>query len=150
VVLKNDPPVILSGDMSQFEPVLFENHNRMPHSTDPNYHLSTEIADKLVAWLQKMKAIDPDRPFFLSVAPTATHAPHQWIKRVASRFGGTRDPLIISWPAKITDKGGLRTPFHHVMDIMPTVLEAAGIQAPDILNGTPQKLIEGISLMTAS
>jgi arylsulfatase len=54
--------------------------------------------------------------------------------------------LIISWPAKITDKGGVRTQFHHVMDIMPTILEAAGIKAPDVLNGTPQMPIEGVSM----
>jgi arylsulfatase len=55
--------------------------------------------------------------------------------------------LIISWPAKITDKGGIRPQFHHVMDIMPTILEAAGIQAPDVLNGVPQKPIEGVSMV---
>jgi arylsulfatase A-like enzyme len=296
-----------SGDTSQFEPVLFENHNRVPRSTDPSYHISHDLADHAIAWMQREKEIDPDRPFFLYVAPSATHAPHmapkewidkfkgqfdmgwdryreitmerqkklgvvpadtkltprpeslpawdslnpdqkrlyarmmevfagfgaqidyevgrvldavaglpdadntliiyiigdngssaeggfdgetneiaafngvfetwqsnlkhidelggpkyynhfpagwawamdtplQWTKQVASHFGGTRNPLIISWPAKITDKGGIRPQFHHVMDIMPTILEVVGIQAPDILNGVPQKPIEGISM----
>jgi arylsulfatase len=54
--------------------------------------------------------------------------------------------VVISWPAKISEKGGIRTQFHHVTDIMPTILEAAGIQAPDSLNGIPQKPIEGVSM----
>jgi arylsulfatase A-like enzyme len=296
-----------SGDTSQFEPILFENHNRVPRSPEPNYHISHDLADHAIAWVQREKEIDPARPFFLYVAPSATHAPHmapkewidkfkgqfdigwdryrevtmerqkklgvvppdtkltprpeslpawdslnadqkrlyarmmeifagfgaqidyevgrvldavaelpdadntlviyiigdngssaeggldgetnenaafngvletwqsnlkhidelggpkyynhfpagwawamdtplQWTKQVASHFGGTRNPMIISWPAKITDKGGVRTQFHHVMDVMPTILEAANIQAPDVLNGIPQKPIEGVSM----
>jgi arylsulfatase A-like enzyme len=296
-----------SGDTSQFEPVLFENHNRVPRSTDPGYHISHDLADHAIAWMQREKEIDPARPFFLYVAPSATHSPHmapkewidkfkgkfdmgwdqyreitlerqkragvvpqdtkltprppslaawdslnadqkrlfarmmecfagfgaqidyevgrvldavaklpdadntlviymigdngssaeggpdgetneiggfngvletwqsdlkyidelggpkhynhfpagwawamdtpfQWTKQIASHFGGTRNPLIVSWPAKITDKGGVRTQFHHVMDIMPTILEATGIRAPDVLNGTSQNPIEGISM----
>lgn len=296
-----------SGDTSQFEPVLFENHNRVPRSTDPNYHLTNDLADHAISWMQREKAIDPDRPFFLYVAPGATHAPHmvakewidkfkgqfdagwdryremtlerqrklglvppnakltsrseslpawdslnadqkrlyarmmevfagfgahtdhemgrvldaaralpdadntltiyilgdngasaeggfdgianeiaafngvfepiagplkiidelggpkhynhfpagwahamdtpfQWTKQIASHFGGTRNPMVISWPAKIKEKG-VRTQFHHVMDIMPTILEAAGIQAPDSLNGIKQKPIEGVSMI---
>jgi arylsulfatase len=297
-----------SGDTSQFEPVLFENHNRVPRSTDPNYHVSHDLADHAIAWMQREKEIDPARPFFLYVAPSATHSPHmapkewidkfkgkfdmgwdryreltleqqkklgvvpadtkltprpaslpawdslnadqkrlyarmmeifagfgaqidyemgrvldaaaalpdadntlviyimgdngasaeggldgetneiaafngvletwqsdlkhidelggpkyynhfpaawawamdsplQWTKQVASHFGGTRNPVIISWPAKITDKGGVRTQFHHIMDVMPTILEAAGIRAPETLNGIPQKPIEGVSMV---
>jgi arylsulfatase A-like enzyme len=297
-----------SGDTSQFEPILFENHNRVPRSSDPHYHISHDLADHAIAWMQREKEIDPARPFFLYVAPSATHAPHmapkewidkfpgqfdmgwdryrevtmerqkklglvppdtkltprpeslpawdslnsdqkrlyarmmeifagfgaqidyevgrvldavaalpdsgntliiyivgdngssaeggldgetnenaafngvletwqsnlkridelggpkyynhfpagwawamdtplQWTKQVASHFGGTRNPLIISWPAKITEKGGVRTQFHHVMDIMPTILEAANIEAPEVLNGTPQKPIEGVSMV---
>ena len=296
-----------SGDTSQYEPILFENRNRVPRSSDPNYHLSTDIADKSIAWMQKVKVIDPNRPFFLYIAPGATHSPHQapkdwidkfkgqfdagwdryremtferqkllgvipqdakltprpaglpawdslnadqkrlyarmmeifagygahvdheigrvldavakltdadntmiiyivgdngasaeggiegstnenaffnyvpeswqdnlkvidelggpkhfnhfpsawawamntpfqWTKQVASHFGGTRNPMIISWPAKIVDKGGLRSQFHHVIDIMPTLLDVAGLQAPNVLNGIAQKPIEGVSL----
>lgn len=296
-----------AGDTSQYEPILYENRNRVPRSTDPDYHLSTDIADHSIAWMQKVKAIDPSRPFFLYVAPGATHSPHQapkawidrfkgefdagwdsyrettfgrqkqlgvipanakltprpaglpaweslnpdqkrlyarmmevfagygahvdhemgrvldavaklpdadntlvvyivgdngasaeggiegsinenaffngvsetwqenikvvdelggpkhfnhfpaawawamntpfqWTKQVASHFGGTRNPMIISWPAKIADKGGLRSQFHHVIDIAPTLLDVAGIRAPDILNGVPQQPIEGVSL----
>jgi len=296
-----------SGDTSQFEPVLFENHNRVPRSTDPKYHISHDLADHAIAWVQREKEIDPARPFFMYVAPSATHSPHmapkewidkfkgqfdggwddyrvatlerqkklgvvppdtrltprpaslqawsslnadqkrlyarmmeifagfgaqidfemgrvldavaalpdadntmviyilgdngasaeggpdgttneisgfnavlenwqgnlthidelggpkyynhfpaawawavdspfQWTKQVASHFGGTRNPVIITWPAKITDKGGVRTQFHHIIDVMPTILEAAGVRAPETLNGIPQKPIEGVSM----
>jgi len=59
----------------------------------------------------------------------AMNTPFQWGKQVASHFGGTRNPLVVSWPNRIKDKGGLRTQFHHAIDIVPTILEAAGIQA---------------------
>ena len=297
-----------SGDTSQFEPILVENHSLVPRSIDPNYHISHDLADHAIAWMQREKEIDPARPFFLYVAPSATHAPHmvprewsdkfkgqfdmgwdryremtlerqkklgvvpadtkltprpdslpawdslnadqkrlyarmmelfagfgaqidyemgrvldaaaklpdadntlvvyimgdngssaeggldgetnenaafngvletwqsnlkhidelggpkfynhfpagwawamdtplQWTKQVASHFGGTRNPVIIFWPAKITDKGGVRTQFHHIMDVMPTILEAANIRAPETLNGIPQKPIEGVSMV---
>jgi len=297
-----------SGDTSQYEPILYENRNRVARSSDPGYHLSTDIADKSIAWMQKVKAIDPARPFFLYVAPGATHSPHQapkewidrfrgrfdmgwdayriatferqkqlgvvpasakltprpdglpawdslnadqkrlyarmmevfagygahvdnemgrvldavanlpdadntmviyivgdngssaegglegstnenaffnniveswqdnlkvidelggprhfnhfpsawawamntpfqWTKQVASHFGGMRNPMIVSWPARIGDKrGGVRSQFHHVIDIMPTLLEVAGVPAPDLLNGVPQKPLDGVSL----
>src|SRR5665647_1989355 len=60
----------------------------------------------------------------------AMDTPFQWTKQIASHFGGTRNGLVISWPARIKDKGGLRTQFSSVIDIVPTILEAAGIQAP--------------------
>jgi arylsulfatase A-like enzyme len=77
----------------------------------------------------------------------AMNTPFQWGKQVASHFGGTRNPLVISWPARIKDKGGLRTQFHDVIDISPTVLEAAGIQEPVEVNGVWQKPIEGVSMV---
>ena len=61
----------------------------------------------------------------------AFDTPFKWTKQVASHFGGTRQGLAISWPGHITDVGGLRSQFHHVIDIVPTILEAAGIKAPD-------------------
>ena len=77
----------------------------------------------------------------------ACNTPFQWGKQVASHFGGTRNPLIISWPGHISDPGGKRLQFHHVIDIAPTILEAAGIQQPTEVNGVRQKPIEGISMM---
>jgi arylsulfatase A-like enzyme len=76
----------------------------------------------------------------------AMNTPFQWAKQIASHFGGTRNGLVISWPARIKDKGGIRTQFHHIVDIAPTILEAAGVQAPAVLNGVPQKPIEGVSM----
>ena len=73
--------------------------------------------------------------------------PFQWTKQVASHFGGTRNGLVISWPARIKDKGGIRTQFHHVIDIAPTILEAVGVESPWMLNGTPQKPVEGVSMV---
>lgn len=295
-----------AGDINQWEPILYENRTRVPRSTDPDYHLSADIADHSIAWMQKVKAIDPDRPFFLYVATAATHSPHQapqewidkfkgkfdmgwdayreqtferqkrlgvipqdakltprpkvlpawsslnadqkrlyahmmevfaaygahvdhemgrvidavsklpdadntmiiyvvgdngssseggfegmvnenfvfnnipakwqdnikvidelggpkhfnhfpaewawamdtpfqYVKAVASHFGGTRNPMIISWPKKITDRGGLRSQFLYVTDIAPTILEAAGVQFPDSLNGIAQVPLAGRS-----
>jgi arylsulfatase A-like enzyme len=76
----------------------------------------------------------------------AFDTPFKWTKQVASHFGGTRQGLAISWPGHIKDPGGIRTQFHHVIDIVPTILEAAGIQAPDVVKGIPQKPIEGVSM----
>lgn len=295
-----------AGDMNHWNPLLFENRDLVPASDDPEYHLTEDLADKAIAWVRRAKSIAPDRPYFLYVAPGATHAPHQapqawidkfkgqfdmgwdayreqtlerqkklgvvpadtdlterspglpaweglepgqkavyarmmevfaaygaqvdaamgrvidavkalpdadntiilyiagdngssaegglegslnenlffngfpekwqdnfvvmhelggpkhfnhfpsswahamntpfqWTKQVASHFGGTRNPLIVSWPEKIKDRGGLREQFLHVIDIVPTLYEACGITAPRVLNGIPQKDIEGIS-----
>ena len=295
-----------AGDMNHWNPILYENRNLVPASTDPNYHLTEDLADKSIAWARKMKSIAPDKPFFLYVAPGATHAPHhapkewiekfkgkfdggwdkyreetlarqkklgvvpgdtkltershglpawdslnadqkrlyarmmevfcgygahvdhhmgrvidavkqlpgadntlfvyiagdngasaeggiegslcenmffngfpekwqdnikaidelggpkhfnhfpsawahamntpfQWTKQVASHFGGTRNPMIVSWPAKIKDRGGLRAQFTHTIDIVPTIYDVCGITAPRVLNGIEQKPIEGTS-----
>jgi arylsulfatase A-like enzyme len=77
----------------------------------------------------------------------AMDSPMQWTKQVASHFGGSRNGLVISWPAKIKEKGGLRSQFCHVIDIVPTIYEAIGITPPDVLDGVEQKPIEGVSLM---
>ena len=297
-----------AGDMNHWNPTLFENRDLVPVSTDPNYHLTADIADKAIDWVRKAKSIAPDRPFLLYVAPGATHSPHhapadwiarfkgkfdmgwdkyreetiarqkqlgvvpqaakltqrseglpawdslnadqkkiyarmmevfaaygahvdhhmgrivdavkqlpdadntlfvyiagdngasaeggiegsinenlffngfpekwqdnlkaiddlggpkyfnhfpsawahamntpfQWTKQVASHFGGTRNPMIVSWPARIADKGSVRSQFLHVIDVTPTIYELAGITAPTMLNGVPQKPIEGTSFV---
>jgi arylsulfatase len=76
----------------------------------------------------------------------ALDTPFQWTKQIASHFGGTRNGLVISWPRRIKDKGGIRPQFHHVIDIVPTILEATGVQFPKMLNGVEQKPIEGVSI----
>jgi arylsulfatase A-like enzyme len=76
----------------------------------------------------------------------AFDTPFKWTKQVASHFGGTRQGLAISWPGHIKDVGGIRTQFHHVIDIVPTILEATGIKAPEQVDGIKQKPIEGVSM----
>jgi arylsulfatase len=76
----------------------------------------------------------------------AFDTPYKWTKQVPSFFGGTRQGMAISWPARIKDKGGIRWQFHHVIDIVPTLLEATGIPAPNTVDGIGQKPIEGVSL----
>lgn len=295
------------GNASQWEPVLYENTTPVPRSTDPNYHLTVDLANHSINWIKQVKSIDPQRPFFLYLAPGATHSPHhappewiakfkgkfdmgwdvyreqtlerqkqagvvpqnteltprppgipawsslkpeqqklyahmmevfaaygahvdyemgrvvdavrsmpggentlifyiagdngasaegglegtlneiaaysrvpqtweymaqhideigsrkfdnhipvgwahavntpfQWTKQVASHFGGTRNPLIVSWPARVKDRGELHGQFHHVIDIAPTILEAAGVQEPQSVNGVAQKPMEGVSM----
>ena len=297
-----------TGDMNHWNPRLYENRNPVFVPNDPDYHLTTDLSDKAIAWVRKVKSISPDHPFFLYVAPGATHAPHhvpqewidkfkgqfdmgwdvyreqtlsrqkklgvvpantkltprseglpswdslnadqkrlyarmmevfaafgaqtdyemgriihavkklpggentvfiyiagdngasaegglegsinenlffngfpekwednikaidelggpkhfnhftaswahamntpfQWTKQVASHFGGTRNPMIVSWPAGIKDRGGLRDQFLHVIDIAPTIYELTGVTPPTVLNGVPQKPIEGISFV---
>ncbi len=86
---------------------------------------------------------------FPSAWAHAMNTPFQWTKQVASHFGGTCNPMIISWPAKIKDKGGLRSQFLHVIDIVPTLYEAIGITPPEMLNGIAQKPIEGVSFLNS-
>lgn len=295
-----------SGDMNHYNPILFENRDLVPASTDPDYYLTTDLADHAIAWVRKVRSIAPEKPFFLYVAPGATHSPHQvpdawikpyegkfdqgwdayreetlrrqkalgvvpeatdltvrseglpawdtlnadqkrlyarmmeifagyganadhemgrvidavkalpgtentlfiyiagdngasaegglegstnenlffnglaegwqdnikvidelggpkhfnhfpsswahamntpfqWTKQIASHFGGTRNPMIIDWPGHVTDAGGVRGQFTHVIDIVPTLYEVIGITPPATLNGVPQKPIEGVS-----
>jgi arylsulfatase A-like enzyme len=74
-------------------------------------------------------------------------APYQWTKQVASHWGGTRNGTIVHWPKGIADKGKTRNQFHHVIDVAPTILEAAGIPAPLIVNSIAQAPIEGVSML---
>lgn len=77
----------------------------------------------------------------------AMDAPFQWTKQVASHFGGTRNPLVVHWPRGIKSKGEIRTQFHHVIDVVPTILEACQSPEPKVVNGIPQKPIEGVSMV---
>jgi len=75
----------------------------------------------------------------------AFDTPFDWFKQNASRFGGTNQNMAVSWPARIKDKGGLRQQFIHVIDVVPTLLEATGIHAPQYVDGIKQAPIEGTS-----
>src|SRR5262249_26699542 len=76
----------------------------------------------------------------------AFDTPFKWTKQVASHFGGTRQGVAIAWPNRIKDAGGIRHQFHHMIDIVPTILEATDIPAPVMVNGVAQKPIEGVSM----
>jgi arylsulfatase A-like enzyme len=78
----------------------------------------------------------------------AFDTPFSWTKQIASHFGGVRQGMAVSWPAVIKDKGGIRNQFTHVIDIVPTILEATKIRAPDVVDGIKQKPIEGTSFMS--
>src|SRR5215470_12489819 len=104
--------------------------------------------------VEQMKFYDAwgtDRAYNHMAAPWAWafDTPYKWTKQVPSFFGGTRQGMAISWPARITDKGGIRSQFHHVIDIVPTILEVTGIPAPVMVDGIAQKPIDGVSLAYA-
>jgi arylsulfatase len=101
-------------------------------------------------WEDNLAAIDDlGGPKYFNHFPSAwAHAmdtPFQWTKQVASHFGGTRNPMIVSWPARIKDRNGLRSQFTHVIDIVPTLYEATGVTPPQVLNGVTQSPIQGTS-----
>ncbi len=298
----------MGGNVDQWSPTLYENHNLVERSSDPEYILTKDLADKAIAWLRRTRSLDPAKPFLLYMAPGATHAPHhvtksyieqfkgkfdagwdeyrkqvferqkhlgvvppdailtprpkelpaweslsadekklyarmmevfagftaqtdaemgrmldavrslpdadntiimyivgdngasaeggltgllnensffnnvpeslqdkiksmdelggpkhfnhfpagwawamnapfQWTKQIASHQGGVRNPVAISWPKRISEKGGVRSQFSHVVDLVPTIYEAVGIKPPAEYKGIPQKPIEGTSMV---
>ena len=86
-------------------------------------------------------------PHFAAEWAWAMDTPFKWVKQVPSHFGGTAQGVVMSWPSHIKDVGGIRRQFSHVIDIVPTILEATGIPAPDMINGIKQAPIEGVSMM---
>ncbi|WP_416066519.1 arylsulfatase [Rhizobium sp. ZK1] len=106
--------------------------------------INVPVADQLKFY----DAWGSDRTYpHMSVAWSwAFDTPFKWTKQVASHFGGTRQGMAMAWPARIKDAGGIRTQFHHVIDIVPTILEATRIPAPAMVNGVAQKPIEGVSM----
>lgn len=100
---------------------------------------------------QRLKRVDdPSGELFTnnyaSAWAWATNTPFQWTKQVASHLGGTRNPLVVSWPSKIRDKGGVRGQFQHINDIAPTIYDVAGIRFPETVDGVKQVPLEGTSL----
>ncbi len=86
-------------------------------------------------------------PHFAAAWAWAMDTPFKWVKQVPSHFGGTSQGVAMSWPGHITDVGGIRHQFAHVIDVVPTILEATGIPAPETINGIAQKPVEGVSMM---
>ncbi len=89
---------------------------------------------------------DQTYPHFAVPWAWAFDTPYKWMKQIPSFFGGTRQGMAIAWPGHIKDAGGIRWQFHHVIDIVPTILEATGIPAPVMVDGVAQKPIEGVSM----
>jgi len=85
-------------------------------------------------------------PHFAAGWAWAVDTPFKWVKQVPSHFGGTSQGVAMSWPGHITDVGGIRRQFQHVIDIVQTILEATGIQVPETINGITQRPIEGVSM----
>lgn len=88
---------------------------------------------------------DKTFPHFAAGWAWAMGTPFKWVKQVPSHYGGTAQGMVVSWPGHINEIGAIRRQFHHVIDIVPTILEAAGIRAPAEINGIEQDPIEGTS-----
>ncbi len=298
----------MGGETNQWSPAIYDGMTKVEVPNDPNYHFMTDMTNQAIKWMQSVKALTPDKPFFIYFAPGATHAPHQvpkewiakyqgkfdqgwdklreetlarqiklgvvpastklapkpeaikdwdklsadekklfarqmevfagfgeytdieigrlvdaigdmgqldntlvfyivgdngasaeggmnglfnemtyfngvhetvqdvlkhydelggpttyshyaagwavagdtpftWTKQVASSYGGTRNGMVVHWPKSIKAKGEVRSQWHHVIDIAPTILEAAGLPEPKVVNGVPQTPIEGVSML---
>lgn len=114
--------------------------NGVPLSPEQQLQFINQVYGGLPAW----GGPETD-PHFSCAWAWAGNTPFQWGKQVASHFGGTRDPMVVSWPARIKDKGGLRSQFTHVIDVVPTILEAANIPQPKSVNGIEQMPMHGVS-----
>jgi arylsulfatase A-like enzyme/uncharacterized membrane protein len=109
-------------------------------------------AEQLLALIEQYGGIDAwgtdaTEPHYSAAWAWAGNAPFQWGKQVASHLGGTRNPMVVSWPRRIKQAGDLRTQFTHCVDIGPTILEAAGVPQPTVVDGTAQKPMEGTSFV---
>src|SRR5678810_1020425 len=104
-----------------------------------------ETAEYLTARLDKLGGPDSYNHYAVGWAH-AMNTPYQWTKQVASHWGGTRNGTIVHWPKGIKGKGEIRTQFHHVIDVAPTVLDVANLPQPQMVNGVLQRPIEGVSM----
>lgn len=107
---------------------------------------AVETPEYLMERLDKLGGTESYNHFAVAWAH-AMNTPYQWTKQVASHWGGTRNGTIVHWPSGIKGKGELRTQFHHVIDVAPTILEAAGLPEPVAVNGIAQRPIEGVSML---
>ena len=107
---------------------------------------SLETPEFLTARLDKLGGPESYNHYAVGWAH-AMSTPYQWTKQVASHWGGTRNGTIISWPKGIKAKGEIRSQFSHVIDLAPTILEAAGLPEPVSVNGIQQDPIEGESML---
>ncbi len=140
--LDNTLIIYISGDNgSSAEGTL----NGTPNEVAALNGIDIPVADQLKFY----EAWGSDRTYNHMAVPWswAFDTPFSWTKQIASHFGGTRQGMAISWPKVIKDSGGIRNQFHHVIDIVPTILEATSIPAPKLVDGIEQAPIEGVSMM---
>ena len=104
-----------------------------------------ETAEFLTERLDQLGGVEAYNHYAVGWAH-AMDTPYQWTKQVASHFGGTRNGTIVHWPKGIQARGEIRSQFHHVIDVAPTILEAAGLPQPTFVNGVQQRPIEGVSM----
>jgi arylsulfatase A-like enzyme len=105
-----------------------------------------ETPEFLTARLEKLGGPESYNHYAVGWAH-AMDTPYQWTKQVASHWGGTRNGTIVHWPKGVKGKGEMRWQFHHVIDVAPTILEAAGLPEPLSVNGVQQRPIEGVSML---
>jgi arylsulfatase A-like enzyme len=117
-----------------------------PNETAMFNGVEVPVADQL-KYFYDVWGSDKTYPHMAVPWAWAFDTPFTWTKQIASHFGGIRQGMAISWPKVIKDKGGLRHQFHHIIDIVPTILEATKIKQPKVVDGIPQSPIEGVSMM---
>jgi arylsulfatase A-like enzyme len=140
------------GQLENTLVIFVEGDNGADSAGGPNgkFTESAEMSTKSSTLQERLKHIDefggPNVQQLYSTGwAVAMDAPFPYYKQLASQLGGTRNGLVVSWPSKITQRG-LRTQYHHVIDLMPTILEAANVPAPDVVDGVKQKPIDGVSM----
>jgi len=110
-----------------------------------NYNGLDPTTEQIKARLDEIGAVTTEPHIPVGFAH-AGNCPFQWTKQVASHYGGTRNGLILHWPKGIKARGEIRSQWHHLIDITPTLLEVIGLPEPVMVNGVPQRLIEGVSM----
>jgi arylsulfatase A-like enzyme len=90
---------------------------------------------------------DETYPHFAVPWAFAMDTPYRWVKQIASHLGGTRTGMVVTWPKRIKDAGGIRNQFHHVIDVVPTIFDAVGIPQPTFINGIQQRPMDGVSMV---
>lgn len=105
----------------------------------------TETIPQMISKLDRLGTEDT-HPMLPAGWAWASDTPYRWTKTVASHFGGIRNGMVVTWPKRIAEKGGVRDQFHHVNDVVPTILEAIGLPAPKSVDGVDQKPMDGVSM----
>jgi arylsulfatase len=140
--LDNTLIVYISGDNgSSAEGTLIGTPNEVASFNGVNVPVDVQIKNFYDVW-----GSDQTYPHMSVAWSWAFDTPFKWTKQIASHFGGTRQGMAIAWAGHIKDAGGIRNQFHHVIDIVPTILEATGIPAPVRVDGIAQRPIEGVSM----